>query len=184
MKKILLMALLGTSLFAKNTIGVNLNSDDVEIQSRIMMNDIFETSSSSIFLTNVNILVTDNDTLFSAGLGVYNNYSQIDGLAFGLGLNPIIAKDFFAIPFFIEALYVFPTDNIFPKTSLSAKIQYAPEIVSFSHADNYKEIRTEADFEIIPSMSIYTGYRNIETNYNYGDVDFSDSFYGGLKYSF
>ena len=184
MKKILLSALLSSALFAENTIGVNINSDDVEFQSRIMMNDILQTSSTSIFLTNVNILMTDDDTLVSAGLGVYNNYTQIDGLAFGLGLNPVFADNFVAIPFFIEGLYVFPTDNIFPKTSLSAKIQYAPGILSFSDADSYKEFRAEVDFEIIPSMSIYTGYRNIETNYNYGDLDFSDNFYGGLKYSF
>jgi len=31
---------------------------------------------------------------------------------------------------------------------------------------------------------VFVGYRNIDTDYTYGDYNFNDSFYGGMKLSF
>ena len=74
---------------------------------------------NSAYVANINYLHGENNDLFGAGLGVYQSYSEVDGLLFGLGLNTVFAEDFAAIPFFIHAMYVLPFFDYFPKNIYS-----------------------------------------------------------------
>jgi hypothetical protein len=88
------------------------------------------------------------------------------------------------MPLFGEAALRLPFDEPIPATTLSAKLAYAPSVLSFIDADQYLEYRLEADVEVISNIHIYGGYRNIDTDYEAFDYNLNDSWYGGLKISF
>ena len=184
---ILALSLLTGTLSAQNLVGLNINDTDLELQGSFIMNNAFGMSNDAAYVANVNYLHGEENDLFTAGLGVYQSYGDVDGLLFGLGLETVFADDFVSIPFFIHAMYVLPFVQYFPKTSVSGKVLYAPSVLTFSEGESYLEYRAEIDFDIISNMSIYGGYRSIEAEYSSAisnEYKDHDSFYGGLKYSF
>ncbi len=83
-----------------------------------------------------------------------------------------------------KAIYALPFNDSIPTTSLAASFAYAPEVLTFLDGESYTEVKVEANMEVISNIHIFTGYRNIDTDYEAGDYNFNDSFYAGMKLSF
>ena len=106
------------------------------------------------------------------------------GLVFGFGFKTAFAEDFMALPLMAKASYSLPFTDSIPTTSLIASFAYAPSVLTFVDGETYSELRLEADMEVISNIHIFTGYRNIDTDYEAEDHKFNDSFYAGMKLSF
>ncbi|QOR62362.1 hypothetical protein IMZ28_02480 [Sulfurovum indicum] len=184
MKKIIIGTLLMAGLLQADGIGLNINSEDVEVEGTINLNSIVGYSSGTNYFLGLDYLHTNDDNLFKVGFGASNTLKSAGGVTFSFGLESVIADSYFTLPLFGQAALRLPFDEEIPATSLKAKVAYAPSVLSFSDADNYLEYRLEADMEVISNIHIYGGYRNIDTDYETYNYNFNDSWYGGLKVSF
>jgi len=182
--KILFFALSTTALLNATSLGLNINSEDVEVQGSMNLNSVFGTTGSTTFLLNGQYLHSDGANMTSFGISGENSLEAAPGLTFGFGAKAVFADDFMAIPLLAKAIWTLPFDSDIPTTSLSANLAYAPSVLTFIEGESYFEFRTEADMEVISNIHIFAGYRNIDTNYENKDYNFNDSWYGGLKLRF
>ncbi len=184
-KLFLLILLSSVLLFSRNTVGLNINTEDLELTGEMDVNTFSEYTNGTMFVVNANYLNTIDDNLFGLGLSANNSYQGAEGLSLGFGAKFIYLENFMAFPLMAEATYAFMLMDNIPMASLSANILYAPTALSFDEANNYFEFRAEAAMEVINAVSLYVGYRDIETEYIDFDFEtFNSSFYGGLKMSF
>ena len=192
-KRLLLTGMMAsTLLLAESGVGLNINEQDLELEGIIDSRNLAALrTSSTIFQADVNFLNNDEDTkLIGAGLGATNKLEGIEGVEITLGAKFIWAEigdeDFTSLPFMAKVRYSFPPlmFNI-PPVSIEGKVLYAPKVLSFGDSVSYNEFRFSADMEVIESVRIYAGYRNIHTEYKGFERDlFNTSFYGGLKFSY
>ncbi len=191
-KKLLIVALFcGSFVYAseKASFGLNINSDDLEIEGRVSMATRSHSLEYRNFFIDGNFIKGDNDNLYGVGFYVENSPAGYPNIEFGIGLrsifssNDILDKDFVAVPIQVSAKARMYLGNI-PKSSLGVKFAYAPSPLAFADADNYLEYRIEADMQVIQNIDIYLGYRKIETNYDKADVDFNSAGYVGFKFIF
>jgi len=202
LKKILIGSLITSyTVFAQSAAGINVNKDDLEIEGTLDSRNLaMLQTSSTIFLGDFNLINIEDDnkkaTLVGAGLGATNKLEGVDGVELTFGAKFILShtednkkdidKWFSAMPLTAMVRYSFPPlmFNI-PPIALEGKILYAPGALSFGDSDSYSEFRVSGDIEMIESVKIYAGYRNIVTGYptdtNY---IFSNGFYGGLKFTY
>ena len=184
-KKLLVGTLLCTGIVtAQSSIGLDINSDDVELLGAFNLNSTIGYNGGTSYLIDANYLHNDNDDLFTLGLSGENALDAAPGLIFGFGLKAAFAEEFMAFPLLGKIRYILPFDSDIPSTSLFASFAYAPSVLTFSDGETYSEFRAEADMEVISNIHIFGGYRNIETNYDTYDYTLNDSWYGGLKLSF
>jgi len=184
-KKLFFSSLLSLGmLHAQNTIGLNINSDDLEVLAAMNLNTFADYSDSTTYVVDASYLHTDSDNLSTIGLSGENTFQGVEGLALAFGAKLVFADNFFALPLFGKASYALPLNDSIPTTSISTSLAYAPSVLSFSDAESYTEFRIEADMEVISNIHLFTGYRNIDTEYDRYDKTFNDSFYGGIKLSF
>jgi len=191
--KFLSLLLLSTVLlFSRTTVGLNINTEDFEVEGAMDITTFSEYTNGTIFIADANFINTEYDSLFGIGLGANNSFQGMEGLNLGLGIKYIYIEDFMAFPLMVEASYGLPLIDAIPTVSLSAAMLYAPSALSFDEAENYFEFRVEAGIEVISSVGIYIGYRDIEVEYiddfsersSNSFETFNSSFYGGLKMSF
>ncbi len=198
------LLLLGTVLlFSRTTVGLNINTEDFELKGETDISTFSEYVNGTMFIVDANYLNTEEDDLIGVGLSAHNSFLGMEGFSLGLGARFVYLEDFMALPLTAEASYAFTFADNIPAASFSASLLYAPSVLSFDDAENYFEFRAEAAMEVISSVSLYIGYRDIETEYlttvpsgryNYtpdsidGDIirdeTFNSSFYGGIKMSF
>lgn len=171
-------------LYAQNSIALNINSDDLEVQASVNLNAYADYSDSTTYILDASYLHTDGDNLFSVGLSGENTFQGFEGLALGFGAKLVFTDNFIALPLYGKASYRIPFIDSIPSTSLSTSLAYAPSVLTFSDGESYTEFRVEADMEVIQNIHLFAGYRNIDTEYQYDDQSFNDSFYGGMKLSF
>ena len=186
LNKFFLMALTATTLlFSQSTVGLNINTDDFELEGAMDINAFTEYSNGTTYMIDANYINAENDSLFGAGFSAHNSFQGMEGLSLGLGAKLVFLEDYIALPLMAEASYALSLIDMIPTTSLSARLLYAPSVLSFSDAENYFEFRAEAAMEVIHAVSIYVGYRDIEIQYIDSEEEtFSDGFYAGLKMSF
>jgi len=190
-KKIVLASLLvGSSLYGKNSIGININNDDVELQSSIDMNSLADYATGTTYLLDINYLHIGkpSSNLLSVGFSGQNSLQGVQGLKLAFGAKLIFANEYAALPLMAKVAYTLPLALEIPKTDIIASYAFAPSVLTFRDGDNYSEFRLEGDVEIIPNVHIFAGYRNIDTDYQIGnltlDREFNESFYAGLKLTF
>jgi len=171
-------------LHAQSNIGLNINNDDLEVAASIDLNALNYYSDSTSYTLDASYLHTDGDNLTTLGVSAQNTFQGVEGLALGLGIKSVFADNFIAIPLFAKAQYTLPFNYSIPTTFVAASMAYAPSVLTFRDADSYTEFRVEADMEIIMNVHLFTGYRNIDTEYDTYDKTFNNSFYGGMKLSF
>ena len=192
-KKLLLTTIIGsTLLLAESGVGLNINEEDLELEGILDSRNLAALqTNSTIFQADVNFLNNNEDTkLIGVGLGATNKLEGVEGVEVTLGAKFIwaeVAKEnFTALPFMAKVRYSFPPlmFNI-PPVAIEGKVLYAPKVLSFGDSVTYNEFRVSVDMEVIDSVRIYTGYRNIHTQYVGIKPDlFNTSFYGGLKFSY
>jgi hypothetical protein len=184
-KKLLLSTLLLTGVInAESSIGLDINSEDVELLGAIDLNSAIGYTGGTSYLVAASYLHNEDDDLFTIGLSGENSLEAAPGLIFGFGFKAAFAEDFMAIPLLGKVKYILPFDSDIPTTSFLASFAYAPSVLTFSDGDTYSELRLEADMEVISNIHVFTGYRNIYTDYETYEYQLNDSFYGGLKLSF
>jgi len=184
-KKLLLATfLLSSSGYAENSIGIDINSDDVEVLASINLNSLADYANGTTYILDATYLHTDGDNMTSIGFSGQNSLQGVEGLTLAFGLKGVVASDFMAFPLMAKGVYTLPLIDSIPTTSLSLGLAYAPSVLSFRDAKSYSDIRLEVDMEIIPNIHVFTGYRNIKTEYDTIDQTFNNSFYGGMKLSF
>ncbi len=184
--KLLSLLLLSTVLlFSRNTVGLNINTEDFEITGAMDINTFSEYTNGTIFVVDGNFLKTEDDSLFGLGLGAHNSFEGAEGLSLGFGAKFVYLDDFMALPLMAEATYAVTIVDSIPAASFSVAFLYAPSVLSFDEANNYFEFRLEAAMEVINAVSLYMGYRDIELEYIFAPSEtFNSSFYGGLEISF
>ncbi len=190
-KKILLSTFLLTAVIqAESSIGLNINNEDVEISGQIDFNALADYSSGTSYLISGSYLYSgandhnNGEHLFTVGFSGQNSLPGIEGLTVALGAKAVFSDNFTALPLFVKANYALPLIDTIPMTSLFAGFAYAPSVLTFSDGEDYSEFRIGADMEVISNTHVFVGYRNIDTDYSYGDYNFNDSFYGGLRIAF
>jgi len=184
-KKLLLAAfLLTNSITAETSIGIDINNEDVELLASINLNTLTDYADGTTYLLDVGYLHTDGDNMAMVGFSGENSLQGTEGLTLAFGAKFIFAEDFMALPLMAKAAYLLPLNHSIPPTSLAASFAYAPSVLTFEDGETYSEFRFEADMEVITNIHLFAGYRNIDTNYEAGDYNFNDSFYGGIKLSF
>jgi len=184
-KKLLLSTyLLATALHAQNSIGIDINSEDVEVLASVNLNILADYSNGTTYIIDMSYIHTDGDNMTRIGLLGHNTFQGVEGLSLSFGLKGVMANDFLAFPLTAKAVYALPLIDSIPTTSLAVSFSYAPSVLAFREADNYSDFRVEVDMEVISNIHIFTGYRNITTNYETVNKTFNNSFYGGLKLSF
>ncbi len=171
-------------LHAQSNIGLNINNEDLEVSASIDLNALTYYSDSTSYTLDASYLHTDGDNLMTLGVSAESTFQGVNGLALGLGLKSVFADDFIAIPFCAKAKYTLPLNYSIPTTSFTTSVAYAPSILTLSDGESYTEFRIEADMEVITNVHLFTGYRNIDTEYDTYDQTFNNSFYGGMKLSF
>ncbi len=187
LKKLFFTTLLlsSTLLFSQSMVGLNVNDEDFEIEGAVDISSLSDYGNGTTYMINSNFISTEIEELVSVGLSANNSFQGVDGLNLSLGMNIVFLEDYWASPMMIRASYALPLIESIPTVSLSARFLYAPSVLSFDEAEEYFEFRTEASMEVISSVSVYMGYRNIEASYtDISDETFNDSFYGGLKIGF
>lgn len=184
-KNLLLATFLITgTLQAENSIGIDINSNDVEVLGSVNLNTLADYANGTTYILDVNYLHTDEDNLLGIGFSGQNTLQGVQGLTLSFGLKSVLADNFLALPLMAKGVYILPLVDSIPTTSVSLSAAYAPSVLSFRDADSYSDFRLEADMEVISNVHVFTGYRNIKTNYEAADQTFNNSFYGGLKLSF
>ena len=69
--------------------------------------------------------------------------------------------------------------------SFHASGYYAPSVLSFGSVDGMYELDSKIQYQLNPSLALYTGYRNIRLQYdNSNNSTFDSGFYIGGKASF
>lgn len=137
----------------------------------------------------------DDDLMFSGavmvtGHGAGNNRA----LKFGVGAklvfamlddrnNTLVDEEFGALAIGGQIRYVIPSST---PVAFLAEGFIAPEIVSFSGADQYTEYRFAVELEVTPSARAYVGYRKIEFEHeDYPrDVELDDDPHIGIRIEF
>ncbi|MFA5938834.1 MAG: YfaZ family outer membrane protein [Sinimarinibacterium sp.] len=127
-----------------------------------------------LFVAHVGALVTGDagarDFNLAAGLGVRGVYIGRDhdsGGALALGGQA-------------EARY-----PGFERIGLSVYGYYAPEVTSFGEFDQYYEIGTGLDYQVLKNASVYVGYRNVKVELETGEEITADNgLHAGLRLSF
>ncbi len=189
MKKLVFLTLLcSIHLFAfqRFAFGLNVNTDVVEFEAKANIAPLTSDPVFRNFYADFN-LINDNDTIFGAGVYVENVFYNYHPLMFQVGVKSIFTDyqddDFLALPILFGFKHKIYSGNI-PMGTLGAKIVYAPSPLCFQDADEYLEYRIEATIQIIENVEIYAGYRNIDTNYEIQEVNYSDSGYLGFRFIF
>ena len=184
-KNIVLTTFLLTGIIsAESSIGLDINSEDVELLGTYNLNSTIGYTGGTSYLIDVSYLNNENNDLFTIGLSGENSLEAAPGLVFGFGFKTAFAEDFMAIPLLGKVKYILPFDSDIPTTSFLASFAYAPSVLTFLDGDTYSELRLEADMEVISNIHVFAGYRNIDTDYEFVEYKLNDSFYGGLKLSF
>jgi len=184
-KKLLLSTLLLTGFInARGSIGLDINSEDVELLGAYSLNDNIGYTGGTNFIIDGGYLHNSKDDLFTLGLQGENALKAAPGLIFGFGFKVAFAENFMAAPLFCKVKFILPFDSDIPTSTLMASYTYAPSVLTFSDGDSYSELRLEGDVEVISNIHIFAGYRNINTDYKTYDYKLNDSFYGGLKLNF
>jgi hypothetical protein len=192
-KKLLIITLLFTnSIFAlgdKGSFGLNINSDDLEVEGRVSLSTRTRSLEYRNFYIDGNFINGEDDNLYGIGFYVENSPRGYSNITFNIGLRSIFSgndkldETFVAIPITVGAKARMYLGNL-PKSALGFKLAYAPDPLSFSDAKSYFEYRIEVDMQLIDNIDIYAGYRDIDTEYKGGDITFNSAGYVGFKFIF
>jgi hypothetical protein len=168
----------------ENSIGLDINSKDVEVLATFNLNKFMSYTDGTSYVLDVSYLGNEDNNLATLGISGQNMFQGLQGLSLAFGAKAVFAEDFLAFPLYAKAIYQLPLNDQFPPTYLSTGISYAPSVLSFRDAKSYAEFRLEADMEVISNIHIFAGYRRIKTNYENFNKTLNNSLYGGLKISF
>lgn len=127
-----------------------------------------------LFMAHAGVLVTGDAGAqqfdLAAGLGVRGVYiGSDDESGGGLALGG-------------QAEARFPG---YERVGFSAYGHFAPEVLMLGEFEQYYEIGTAVDYQVLRDASVYVGYRNVNVELENGtDITADNGFHGGLRLSF
>ncbi len=134
------------------------------------------------------VLYNKDDNFFvDAALHIIDGAgSKFPGMELGIGpkayLGQTNTEEYLTIGF--EAIGNYRLRNL-NRFILSGYGYFAPSIISFIDADELWEIHFRASYELIPSASVYIGYRKIRAKVNVKtERTIDDEFHFGIKMDF
>ena len=190
-KKIVTTALFTSSLLlAESGVGININEKDFEVEAVLDSRNLAALqTTSTIFQIDANFLNSDEtEKLIGVGLVASNRLEAVEGVELAFGAKGIWAEvgndNFKALPLVAKMKYTLPPLMYkIPPVSFEGIALYAPKVLSFGDSEEYTEFRFVANSEVIESVNIYAGYRNIHRKYEGASQSlFNTGFYGGLKF--
>jgi hypothetical protein len=194
-KKALLLTLTSLSAMAMHTAELNINNKDVEATIKFDMGQFNTALQPASYYLGAGVLsggkehsnADDTDILAEVNFLVQSPLHSINGLTFGLGLKfnrtEVASETFMSLPLGVEASYRFyPLDTL--PLKIGAAFYYAPSPLAFENAEKYQEERVYLDIELIQYGALTIGYRNIDTDFEQGDMNYNDSVYAGFKFMF
>jgi len=194
LKKLSLIAFLAVSAFAMHSGELNINTRDLEVSAKFDMGQFNNAIEPDTMFIGGKFLNADekHSSPESNNLKPYFELNALlmqkignQGMSIGMGVKANFTKDYSAIPLGLEFAFKIPAPDLIPM-QLNGSLYYAPSVLSMRDADNYLEYRISYDIEIIKNGYITIGYRNLDTNYEGRNADFTynESFYGGFKIGF
>lgn len=199
MKKIILNALIATSVFAAHQAEFNINDKEVEGQV------LFDLSKMGVPLEGAyaGARILNGDEGNSDKIENISQFKEVSfmlmrpvesvaGLSLGLGIKGVYTKfdgaRYSAIPLGLEANMKLPLATPFP-LHVGGALYYAPSDLTFHDGDKYLEVRSYLDAEVIHNGHIEVGYRNIDPDLithpvNSHNVTYNEAFYCGLRLDF
>jgi hypothetical protein len=200
-KKIVLLILGFSSMFAMHNAELNINQDELEAGVKLdigQFNHSVEPNTTFIGINHLKASAKNNsikgddeddiDSYVDFNFMIKQSI-QNSGFKVGLGVKSVfITSDYVALPLGAEVSYQLPFSSAIPIV-LSVSGGYAPKSLSFADAQEYLEYRMMVHFEVMSRASIYAGYRNIDLegeddNGNSYDYTYNKSGYFGVKFSF
>ena len=113
-KNILLTIFLLTGVIsAESSIGLDINSEDVELLGAINLNSTIGYTGGTSYLVDASYLHNEDNDLFTIGLSGENSLEAAPGLIFGFGFKAAFAEDFMALPLMAKAIYALPFNDSF-----------------------------------------------------------------------
>ena len=192
LKKIVIIALFAASAFAMHSGEININDKDLEIGAKFDLGQFNEAVEPDTMFVGGKFINADKkhssddpselDPYFEVNFLMMRELGN-NGMSVGIGAKLNYTKDYSALPLGLEFAYKIPATELIPMY-LNGSLYYAPSVLSFSDADNFLEYRISYDIEIIDNGRITIGYRNIDTNYEAGDLNYNSSWYAGFKIGF
>lgn len=180
----LLLMLVGTTFGATaDNLDVNLGSNAAAVgYSATLTNTGLEGSLGYLHHT-------DTVDIGSLGLGLVGNASPVGSpLLFGVGGKLLFispennVNNGVAIGLGAHFHYVWPSYNRF---AIGGEVYYAPNIVSFSHADRYLEFGVRAGYSVLRNAEVYIGYRHVSAAFTgTPSLTLDNTFMAGLSLSF
>ncbi|MDD4883483.1 YfaZ family outer membrane protein [Sulfuricurvum sp.] len=194
MRKVILIMLFASSVFAAHQIEANVNSRDVEGSIRLDMGRMGNAMNNAYigarFLkgdNNNSKTIADPDPLMEVSFLVMRPVQGVPGLKVGLGMKGEYTKfdgnTYSAVPMGVEAELRLPLNTPFP-FYLGGALYYAPSVLCFKDADSYMETRIHLDAEPITNGRLEVGYRTIDTDVKDQSVTYNDSWYFGMRLDF
>ncbi|MDD5156431.1 hypothetical protein [Sulfurimonas sp.] len=189
LKKVSLLTLSAVSVFAMHSAEINVNNTDLELSAKFDIGQVNEKVEPNTIFIGAKYLNVDErhsdisnvDDYYEANFLMMKNASK--DLKIGLGVKLNHTKDFTSAPLGVEAAYKLPIESSVP-FYVGGSLYYAPRVLAFEKADNYLEYRVTVDAEVIKNGFVTVGFRDMNTNYESGNVEYNKSFYGGFRFLF
>jgi len=184
---ILLISLLSVQTIYADGVDLKLADETAEV--------LYLTESSTFGYGGADIgmgfFFNENDDWMASAIAMVsgNSASNERSLQFGVGVKLLLAsldtanEEVGALGLAGQVRYVIPAAT--PIAFLLEGV-IAPEVTSFSGAEQYTEYRFAVELEVTPSARAYVGYRNIEIELDTlgADVEIDDEVHLGIRLEF
>jgi len=192
LKKLSAIVLSTASAFAMHTAEINVNDLDLEVSAKFDVGQFNDAVEPDTMFVGAKFLNADEshssddpkslDPYYEVSLLMMRPIGN-GGMSLGMGAKMNYTKDYTAIPLGLEFAFKLPVKELIPMY-INGSLYYAPTVLSLQDADNFLEYRISYDVEVIDNGRLTLGYRNINTNYDQGDLNYNSSWYIGFKIGF
>lgn len=200
LKKSALAAILSlSSLHAYHTIELNLNNLDLGVNLDLDMGQFNDNVDPDTTFIGASYLRVDKKnsaepkslqrdvTLTQLHFLKRQSLAFLPAMSVGIGVrltnsslyNGTKYDTYMTMPLGVEVKYQFPIEEV--NAYAGASVYFAPEVLSFYQARNYKEFNAYTALELIPTVEMKVGYRSIDFNYT---QNINRTAYAGLSFDF
>ena len=185
----ILSALASVNTAWADAIDINLSDTSAQIQykSSLGRDPLGKTEFHlGLLYVDKNNLLSDFGVVVKDDIG-----SKVPGLSVGIGLKGLLAKvrggnpvNSNASALALGGLVRYSPSPI-PRMGIVGEVYLSPNIVTFGDANRYSEIVTRVEYEVIPSSTVYAGYRRVSFGLKtHPDAILDKGVYAGVKISF
>ena len=186
---IVAISMLSVSAAWADAIDINLRDTSAQVQykSSLGRDPLGKTEFHlGLLYVDKNNLLSDFGVVVKDDIG-----SKVPGLSVGIGIKGLVAKvrggnavNSKASALALGGLVRYSPSPI-PRMGIVGEVYLSPNIVTFGDANRYSEIVTRVEYEVIPSSTVYAGYRRVSFGLKtHPDAILDKGVYAGVKISF